>query len=67
VRRLWANYWQITILTIYVAMYSTVAFGQSKPIVSDTDIGNGVGEFRFELHQIGLGTYQRWEEIPAEI
>jgi hypothetical protein len=46
---------------------ATFAFATPKSITVTADIGNGVGECRFELHKIGTAKFESWDGVSAEI
>lgn len=52
--------------TAFLFFVSSVSAAETVISVS-ADIGNKVGQFKFELHKTGKGKYERWNEIPAEI
>lgn len=55
------------LLAVFLTVYIQTAYSAEKPIIDTANIGNGVGEYRFELHKIGTGNYRRNNDISAEI
>lgn len=52
---------------VFMAFSGILGFGAEKPETVSVDIGMGAGDYIFELHKIGKGKYERWNEVDAEI
>jgi len=50
-----------------ILISATFAFATPKSVTVTADIGNGVGEYRFELHKIGTAKFESWDGVSAEI
>ncbi|OGP53234.1 MAG: hypothetical protein A2Y65_09160 [Deltaproteobacteria bacterium RBG_13_52_11] len=54
-------------LVAIILISATFVFATPKPVTETADIGNGVGEYRFELHKIGTAEFESWDGVSAEI
>lgn len=54
-------------LVTALPLSSTLSHAAESPMAASANIGNDGGKFRFELHKLGKGKYERFNEVDAEI